>query len=102
MIVNSVFVAKAFNFGYRTSFQLIDKGNIEYSTPAGIAFALQRASQKGVYIQSGFISNYALTFTLASFFIFFAFVAVFFSNEINFFVETFFCLVFCYIITSFG
>eukprot|EP00966_Prymnesium_polylepis_P337053 7391870-Prymnesium_polylepis.1 len=29
------------NFGYRTTFQLIDKGNIEVFGPAGIAFNLQ-------------------------------------------------------------
>jgi hypothetical protein len=34
------------NFGYRTTFQLIDKGNIEVFGPAGISFNLQPLSKK--------------------------------------------------------
>lgn len=53
------------NFGYRTTFQLIDKGNIEVFGPAGIAFNLQPLAKNFAGQQSGFVSNYALTLMIA-------------------------------------
>lgn len=52
-------------FGYRSTFQLIDKGNIEVFGPSGIAFNLQLLAAQFSKHQSGFVSNYALNFMLA-------------------------------------
>jgi hypothetical protein len=67
------------NFGYRNTFQLIDKGNIEVFGPAGSAFNLINLSKQLSSVQSGFVPNYALVMTIAllslfCFFILFSFV----------------------------
>jgi hypothetical protein len=57
------------NFGYRVTFQLIDKGNIEVSAASGVPFSLQTLSQRASKQQTGFVSNYTLVFTLVAFLI---------------------------------
>lgn len=61
-------------FGYKNSFQLIDKGVIEAFGPSGFAFHLKTFSKIVALQQSGFIFHYALLmmisllFFLSSFF----------------------------------
>lgn len=55
---------KSMNFGYRNTFQVIDKGCIEVFGPCGFAFSVQPQSKGFVNYQSGFVSNYALSFML--------------------------------------
>jgi proton-translocating NADH-quinone oxidoreductase chain L len=64
-LTNEIAVVKFMNFGYRNTFQLIDKGNIEVFGPAGIAFNLQMLSKNFANYQSGLVSNYALSLMLA-------------------------------------
>jgi len=59
-IVNEIFVIKTMNFGYRSSFQLIDKGNIELFGPVGIAFYLKKMTKSVSFIQTGWIYHYCL------------------------------------------
>jgi NADH-ubiquinone oxidoreductase chain 5 len=78
-ITNEAIVVKFMNFGYRNTFQLIDKGNIEVFGPAGSAFNLINLSKQLSSVQSGFVPNYALVMTIAllslfCFFILFSFV----------------------------
>lgn len=47
------------NFGYRNSFQLIDKGNIEVFGPLGFAYYLKTYSKIVASQQSGFLSHYS-------------------------------------------
>lgn len=59
----------AFNFmgfGYRNSFQLIDKGNIELFGPSGFSFNALASSKNVTGLQSGIITNYTLTLTIAA------------------------------------
>lgn len=63
-LVNEIIVVKSMVFGYRSTFQLIDKGNIEVFGPAGLSFNLQKISKNLTEFQSGFVSNYALFFTI--------------------------------------
>lgn len=57
------------SFGYRNTFQLLDKGNIENIGPSGISYLLQNLGKQLSSAQSGFVFNYALLFTLSALFI---------------------------------
>lgn len=61
------------SFGYRNTFQLIDKGNIEVMGPAGLSFNLQAIAKNYSSFQSGFVSNYALTLMLGVLLVFLSF-----------------------------
>lgn len=61
-ISNEIVVVKSMSFGYRNSFQLIDKGCIEMFGPSGFAFNTQLSSKALARYQSGFVSNYAAIF----------------------------------------
>lgn len=63
-IANEIITVKTMNFGYRCSFQLIDKGQIEIFGPTGTALNLQALSKGFAAIQSGFVSNYAFIMIL--------------------------------------
>jgi hypothetical protein len=52
------------NFGYKTTFQLIDKGNIEVFGPSGSAFNFFLMAKKFSLFQNGLIANYALSILL--------------------------------------
>jgi hypothetical protein len=67
------------NFGYRTTFQLIDKGNIEVFGPAGIAFNAQQAAKGFSKQQSGTVSNYAFYLMLFVLIVLCIFLTVAFS-----------------------
>ena len=68
--VTSEFVTvNVMNFGYRNTFQLLDKGNIENAGPSGISYLLQNLGKQLSSTQSGFVSNSALLFTLSALFI---------------------------------
>lgn len=56
---------KTMNFGYQTSFQLIDKGLIEAFGPTGIVSNLQPFSRFFASQQTGIVSVYALTMVFA-------------------------------------
>ena len=47
------------NFGYKTSFKTIDKGNIEIIGPFGLSFLILAYSEIITYIHSGLIFHYA-------------------------------------------
>jgi hypothetical protein len=89
------------NFGYRTSFQLIDKGNIEVFGPVGSAFNLQTLSKSLANYQSGFVSNYAFAFMISLLLILGLFSSLMMGLDIFFFNEFFFILLFCYVIFCF-
>jgi len=54
------------NFGYRNTFQLLDKGNIENTGPSGISYILQTLGKRLSLTQSGFVYNYALLFIITA------------------------------------
>jgi len=86
------------NFGYRTTFQLIDKGNIEvFDGPAGIAFNLQPLAKNFAGQQSGFVSNYALTLMIAVLISLCFFLSIILGLGTSICSEAFFVLLFSYI-----
>jgi NADH-ubiquinone oxidoreductase chain 5 len=84
------------NFGYRTTFQLIDKGNIEVFGPAGIAFNLQPLAKNFAGQQSGFVSNYALTLMIAVLLALCFFLSIILGLSTSICSEAFFVLLFGY------
>jgi len=96
-ITSELITVKSMNFGYRTSFQLIDKGNIEVFGPAGVAFNLQPLAKNFAGQQSGFVSNYALTFTISILIALLTFLFILFGVGSVFCSEAFFVLVFGYV-----
>jgi len=54
------------NFGYRNTFQMIDKGVIELFGPSGFTFNVLESSKNTVRSQSGFVGNYALILTITT------------------------------------
>jgi len=84
------------NFGYRTTFQLIDKGNIEVFGPAGISFNLQPLSKNLAGLQSGFVSNYALTLMLAVLLALYGFLFILLGSNASLPNESFVVLLFGY------
>jgi len=56
---------RVMNFGYRNTFQSIDKGTIEVFGPLGFAFNVQPVSHNLSRLQSGSVGNYATLFLLA-------------------------------------
>jgi len=85
------------NFGYRSSFQLIDKGNIEVFGPAGVAFNLQSLSKNFANYQSGLVSNYALTLMLAVLVALCFFLVVVLGLGASMFNDTFLIILFGYL-----
>ena len=60
-VYNDFIVSQGLTFGYKVSFQTLDKGVIEILGPYGIAHTFQKLSQQISKIQSGFIYHYALS-----------------------------------------
>jgi NADH-ubiquinone oxidoreductase chain 5 len=56
---NEVVVHRYMNFGYRISFQLLDKGNIEVFGPFGLSSKILGFSQNLASYQSGFLFHYS-------------------------------------------
>jgi|TARA_B110000046_G_scaffold171804_1_gene193003 hypothetical protein len=55
------------NFGYKNSFLLIDKGNIEVFGPLGLAYYIKNFSKIASSQQTGFLSHYTFLFVVALF-----------------------------------
>jgi hypothetical protein len=91
----------AMNFGYRSSFQLIDKGNIEVFGPAGSAFNLQALGKNFANYQSGFVSNYALSFMLALMLVLCFFTTTILGVGVPLFNEAFLVVLFGYSVFCF-
>ena len=86
------------NFGYKKTFQLIDKGNIEVFGPTGISSRLQSSSNQLSKIQSGSVTNYAFVIILTMLlFILSICLQVVFSKSLLFF-DLLFLVVYSYII----
>jgi hypothetical protein len=64
-LTSELITVKSMNFGYRTSFQLMDKGNIELFGPLGLAYNLGSFSKTLSTVQSGFLYHYS--FVMMSF-----------------------------------
>jgi NADH:ubiquinone oxidoreductase subunit 5 (subunit L)/multisubunit Na+/H+ antiporter MnhA subunit len=78
-LTSELLTVQFMNFGYRTTFQLIDKGNIEVFGPAGIAFNAQQAAKGFSKQQSGTVSNYAFYLMLFVLIVLCIFLTVAFS-----------------------
>jgi len=95
-------VANIMFFGYRNTFQLIDKGIIEAFGPSGLGFNLQLLSVNFVNYQSGKVYNYAFFFiigiisTLCFFFVIAFDLEAFVINDI-FLIFLFSYFVFCFV-----
>ena len=77
-IINELITHKVMNFGYSISFQLIDKGSIEFfgATSAGLNFS--RYSNIFSSIQTGFVFDYSFAMILGSFILISCLVQYFF------------------------
>jgi len=100
-LANNVITVGTMNFGYRSSFQLIDKGNIELFAPMGASYYLQLIIRNFAGIQSGFVSNYALTFIIAISIMIAMISIVFLYNSILFIDGYFLLCFFGYLILRF-
>ena len=65
-VTSELITVNVMNFGYRNTFQLLDKGNIENTGPSGISYILQTLGKRLSLTQSGFVYNYALLFIIAA------------------------------------
>lgn len=61
-LVNEVLVHRSLNFGYRVSFQLLDKGIIESVGPKGIVSKALNTSRLMSILNSGFLYQSSLIF----------------------------------------
>lgn len=66
-IYNECLAVKTMNFGYKNSFLLIDKGNIEVFGPLGLAYYIKNFSKIASSQQTGFLSHYTFLFVVALF-----------------------------------
>ena len=66
-ITNEIIVVGVMNFGYKTSFKLIDKGNIETFGPVGLSSSLLTYSKTFSAQQAGFVFFYAFSIIWAMF-----------------------------------
>ena len=64
-IGNELFIHKAMNFGYRISFQTLDKGNIEVFGAFGSSLKITSFSKGLSSLQSGFIYHYSFIMIIA-------------------------------------
>jgi hypothetical protein len=55
------------NFGYRSTFFLIDKGNIEVFGPLGLAYWLKLYAKVASNQQSGLLAHYTFAFVVSLF-----------------------------------
>jgi NADH-ubiquinone oxidoreductase chain 5 len=65
-IANELLAVKVMNFGYRSSFFLIDKGNIELFGPLGFAYWLKNYSKTASNQQSGLLPHYTFSMAISS------------------------------------
>jgi Flp pilus assembly protein TadB len=90
------------NFGYRNTFQLIDKGNIEVFGPVGIGFNSQILSKNLTVYQSGIVSNYAVVLVLFALLTLCISIIKVLGLTLLFCDDSFLVLVFCYLISCFA
>jgi hypothetical protein len=82
------------NFGYKTSFKTIDKGNIEIFGPFGTSAVISVYSEILTFLSSGFVFHYSFLIMLSIVLIIFNYVFIL-SFAINSMV--FLCLFFAYL-----
>lgn len=58
-VYNEFIVVPVLNFGYRTSFKLLDRNVIEFFGPFGISSKIAQISQNVSLVQSGLVYHYA-------------------------------------------
>ena len=81
------------NFGYKTSFKSIDKGNIEIIGPFGLSFLILAYSEIITYIHSGLIFHYAFLIMFSILCILFSYTFItgcyklYYFNGINIFLR---------------
>jgi NADH-ubiquinone oxidoreductase chain 5 len=69
-INNNLVAVKSMNFGYRTSFQIADKGSIEFFGPFGFSFNFLNITKHIVFLQSGYVFHYSFMMLLSIVFMF--------------------------------
>jgi hypothetical protein len=89
------------NFGYKKTFQLIDKGNIELFGPTGVSSRLQFSSSQLIKLQSGAATNYAFVIVISILlFVLSISLQILFSKSLLFF-DMLFLVVYSYIVFFF-
>lgn len=91
-LVNELVIHNLMNFGYRVSFQLLDKGSIEVFGPFGSSFKLWGYSKLLGNIHSGMIFHYSFVM-LFSILFFFCWLLLF---NLNWWVNSTFLILFSY------
>ncbi len=83
-ICTELITNNAMNFGYKTSFKTIDKGNIEIIGPFGLSFLILAYSEIITYIHSGLIFHYAflIMFSILCILFSYTFITSFAINSI--------------------
>jgi hypothetical protein len=89
-------VVKAMNFGYRNTFQLIDKGNIESFGATSIGAYLYGLSKAFANYQNGRVAVYTLLFIVSVFVLFWFFTSILSGG--SFFLSAYSVVIFCYLI----
>jgi NADH-ubiquinone oxidoreductase chain 5 len=93
-IFTELITNNAMNFGYKTSFKTIDKGNIEIFGPFGMSAVISVYSEILTFLSSGFVFHYSFLIMLSIVLIIFNYVFIL-SFAINSMV--FLCLFFAYL-----
>jgi NADH-ubiquinone oxidoreductase chain 5 len=93
-IFTELITNNAMNFGYKTSFKTIDKGNIEIFGPFGTSAVISVYSEILTFLSSGFVFHYSFLIMLSIVLIIFNYVFIL-SFAINSMV--FLCLFFAYL-----
>ena len=98
-ITNELIAVKTMNFGYRGSFQLMDKGNIELFGPAGLGLNISSFSKVLSHFQTGFVYHYSFVMmgSLISLICFFILIHFDLADVCN---SMFFLLLFSYSLIS--
>jgi NADH-ubiquinone oxidoreductase chain 5 len=101
-IANEIFVTGVMNFGYKKTFQLIDKGNIEFFGPTGVSSRLQYSSNKLTKIQNGSATTYAFVIILTMLLFILSICLQFLFSKSLLFFDILFLVLYSYVVFFFS
>jgi hypothetical protein len=96
-LTSELLIVRSMNFGYRNTFQLIDKGIIEIFGPLGFSMRLLATTKVLSKQQSGFLYHYSFVMMMSILMIL-GFFLYFLSGLTNFENVAFVCLLVSYIL----
>lgn len=93
-IFNELLTHKIMTFGYRVSFQILDKGNIEKYCSLGFSSIINDISKTNINLNNGFLFHYSFIILL----VLLLFIAIVLLNFVDQILIQYFLLFVCYIL----